>query len=156
MHDLYRFKPIYARQDGHKASAAGSEKKQAIACGHRAFSLPILISTTLAVSGCASLGGSGPSSSSINQAAGQTYDDQSITLVNLNATSLQHIKAFEKSQSFASVFGESDVKNPIVGIGDHIAITLWEASPAILFGSGQSAKISASLGEGAEGRNIVK
>jgi len=66
---------------------------------------------------------------------------------------LHRIRAFEQSQSFAAVFGDIAAQDATVGAGDTLEISIWEAPPAVLFGSLNG---SASFGNGAENRNILQ
>jgi len=89
----------------------------------------------LLLGGCTALGGSGPSSHSITRAARPAAAD-GIALVELDGDAITRQEAARSSKSFADVFGDSPVDPTVIGAGDAVDIAMWEAPPAVLFGSG--------------------
>lgn len=102
---------------------------------------------------CTSLGASGPSSGSVRKIEGQSYSGQDIALVDLNLESWRRISAFEQSRSFAMQLGTSAATEPLIGPGDVLDISLWEAPPAVLFGAGGEV---AAAGMGAQNRTVLQ
>ena len=88
---------------------------------------------------------SGPSSIKMNQAA--EPDTSIIQLVDITPTVTQRLALSQKKQSFAESFTERRVNSYLVNPGDIIEVSIWEASPAMLFGvAPAAAAFSASSG----------
>lgn len=88
---------------------------------------------------------SGPSTIKMNQAA--ETDTSIIQLVDITSVVTQRLALSQKKQSFAESFAERRVNSYLVNPGDIIEVSIWEASPAILFGvAPAAAAFSASSG----------
>lgn len=85
--------------------------------------------------GCTAFGGSGPSTASIVR-AGKHDATNAIALVDIDAGAVARFGSVHVRRSFAETLGDADADPTIIGSGDSIDITLWEAPPAVLFGSG--------------------
>lgn len=107
----------------------------------------------IALTACSSLGGSGPSSASINRLDGEAYAGQGITLVDVNSATLKRINAVEQSRTFASLLQDRDAQAPVIGAGDMLDISVWEAAPSVLFGA--AAEVSSSV-TGAQNRTVLQ
>lgn len=85
------------------------------------------------VSGCSSLPSSGASK---NEVVGSTGDDGlPVRIVEVDDTVARRTFAANKRVQFADVF-ESDRRSVyVVGAGDVVEVSIWEAPPATLFGS---------------------
>ena len=90
----------------------------------------------LALAGCASLGGAGPSTGSIRDAEAQDYAASGIQVIELGPGVVRQLSEHSASTSFAQVFGESATSPTLVGAGDLLDISIFEAPPAVLFSSG--------------------
>lgn len=88
-----------------------------------------------AVSACASLGASGPGTGTLRSAESESYAEAPITVVDLDRATTAQITSSQKAQSFAQVFGDPGFSPPLIERGDIIAVTIWEAPPAVLFGN---------------------
>ena len=113
---------------------------------HRPFrrlGAPLLLAVgALTLAGCSSFGAAGPSTRDI-RAAGTADDPASdILIVDLDRPVAGCIADLTERRSFANVFGDTPVAAPLIERGDLIAVTLWEAPPAVLFGTGGSARPS--------------
>ena len=109
--------------------------------------------TAVTLTACSSLGGSGPSTASINRLDGEAYAGQGITLVDINSATLKRINAVEQSRTFASLLQDSDAQAPVIGAGDMLDISVWEAAPSVLFGA--AAETSSSV-TGAQNRTVLQ
>ncbi|MBZ1351043.1 polysaccharide export protein [Alcaligenaceae bacterium LF4-65] len=88
---------------------------------------------------------SGPSTIKMNEAA--EADTSIIQLVDITPTVTQRLALSQKKQSFAESFTERRVNSYLVNPGDVIEVSIWEASPAMLFGvAPAAAAFSASSG----------
>lgn len=115
----------------------------------------IVIAAALAalLAGCTSLGAAGPSAGQVKRIEGQDYAGQQIALIELTPQTRQRVAAFEQSRGLAERLGEGDVGPWLIGPGDVIDIALWEAPPAVLFGSGGGIP---GLDAGAQNRAVVQ
>ncbi len=105
------------------------------------------------VSGCASFGASGPSSKNINKIDQTEYANHPISLVDLNKSAVNRIGLFEQSRSFSALLGDATQRAPVIGIGDTVDISIWEAPPAVLFGA---AGDTSGISGGAQNRTILQ
>ena len=88
---------------------------------------------------------SGPSTIKMNQAA--EPDTSIIQLVDITPAVTQRMALSQKRQSFSESFTERRVNSYLVNPGDIIEVSIWEASPAMLFGvAPAAAAFSASSG----------
>jgi len=93
---------------------------------------------TSLLSGCASYSGmpsSGPSRSQI-EALPETRNVTGIQIVDVNDAVARKLLASEKKNLFSDTFGASAQSAYVIGAGDVIEVSIWEAPPAALFGSG--------------------
>ena len=92
--------------------------------------------TALALlSGCASFGGSGPSTGAVKRAQNQRYAAADIQVLELDGAVIQRTVALAQAQRFAQIFGSSAASGTVIGSGDILDIAVWEAPPAVLFGA---------------------
>jgi polysaccharide export outer membrane protein len=90
----------------------------------------------LLVTGCSTVGGSGPSAKAIGRAARPgAAAAQGISVVPLDEATARRTAAFARSQRFADVFGAVAPTSTVIGVGDVLDIAIWEAPPAVLFGA---------------------
>ncbi len=85
---------------------------------------------------CSSLGNVGPSASAIRNSGGSDYAGSGIVVVDLDDQAVKRASSFARSQSLAAVFGDSPPVGTVIGRGDVLDVTIWEAPPAVLFGGG--------------------
>lgn len=122
-----------------------AQRRIALACVAAMALLPL--------AGCTALGGSGPTHASIKRLNEASYTGHDIALVDLNSTALKRINGYEQSRSFATLLGDSDAQDPVLGAGDVLDISVWEAPPAVLFGAAGEA---ATPGSGAQSRTVIQ
>jgi polysaccharide export outer membrane protein len=107
----------------------------------------LLLST---LSGCALfntwLPGSGPIRSDVGASsnAGVETDPSAPTvqLIDITERTLRQVNQAQKRSEFASLFQKVAANRNLVGPGDVLEVNIWEASPAMLFGSTSSASLS--------------
>lgn len=94
----------------------------------------------IVLTGCAGnwLPTSGPSSRGIETAAADTSGNQIIELVEINSAVTRRLIENEKKQSFSNGFASAKNTSYVVNPGDVLEISVWEASPALLFGTSPS------------------
>ena len=103
----------------------------------------------LLLAGCANnwLPTSGPSVKALETAVATTPDASFMELIEINSTVTRRLSENEKKQSFSSGFPAARDSSYAVNPGDIIEISVWEASPALLFGTAPSfAGMSAAAG----------
>ena len=88
-----------------------------------------------ALSGCGTFGASGPRASTVVSAQGRPVEHADIKVIDVDANVAQHVLAATRQPLFSETFGDGFPVGTIVGRGDSLAITVWEAPPAVLFGS---------------------
>ena len=101
------------------------------------------------LAGCASnwLPTSGPSVKSLETAPTSTPDASLIELIDINTSVTRRLADNAKKQYFSNGFTATSGASYVVNSGDVIEISVWEASPALLFGTAPSfAGMSASSG----------
>lgn len=103
----------------------------------------LLLATALC--GCTSLGSSGPPTGAIRDAQGADFAGAEMRVVDLTAEVAQGLSANARVETFASVFGDGTPIGTVIGPGDVLDVSVWEAPPAALFGMfGQPADIAAA------------
>ena len=96
--------------------------------------LSALCLLAMALSGCAAMPGSGASRALVREGPAST-SLEGITLVNVDDALTRKLMAAYKSDRFSEVFGTSRPREYLIGPGDIIEVFIWEAPPAMLFGS---------------------
>jgi polysaccharide export outer membrane protein len=127
--------------------------RQKLCCKRQLSVSLVAMSCALTLAACSSLGGSGPSSARINSLAKETNVGNGITIVDLNKSALSRINSVQQSKSFAAVLEETAALDPVIGAGDVLDVSVWEAPPSILFGSIEGGT-SQSLG--AQNRTVLQ
>ena len=89
----------------------------------------------LTASACSSLGAPGPSTGAVRNAGDTQYNGADITVVDLTPAVTRSIGAYRIQNSFAQTFGDMPSSVTLIEAGDTVAITIWEAPPAVLFGT---------------------
>ena len=106
---------------------------------------------------CSSLPNSGPSAQDVVQKqAGASPsaggpDQQRYELIDINA-SVADVMRHRSSTSFAARFGDKKMsREPVIGVGDSIVVTIWEASSGGLF---SSSAVAGQVGSGSNSAQI--
>lgn len=94
---------------------------------------------TVLLSGCATMPGwmpaSGASREQVMESPGASSNRlEGITLLDVDDALTKRLMENKKTVPFSKVFASARMKNYPVGPGDIIEISIWEASPAMLFG----------------------
>lgn len=97
--------------------------------------------SALLLGGCTStssfLSSSGPTTSGVNDSK-QVNENNAIQIVDVNDNVARRLVDANKQAKFSEAFGAKTSSNYFVGAGDAIEVSIWEAPPATLFGSGLS------------------
>jgi polysaccharide export outer membrane protein len=87
------------------------------------------------LSACAALPYGGPSTKAISGAKGEAVAGNVVQLVDVTEAASRKVAQFSTSPSFLEEFGEVALLGAVVGNGDVLDISIWEAPPAALFGT---------------------
>lgn len=109
-----------------------------------------LLILAASLTGCASLGASGPSSSAVNAARHSAYDGSAINIVELDDNVNKRLASFQAQNSFAEALGDATPSGVMIGQGDVLDIQIWEAPPAVLFASNLGNLASGGVSGGAQ------
>ncbi len=106
-------------------------------------SLVSLILLSMSLSGCGSLlnnwlPSAGPSYNDVSAASVANNDANLIELIDMSSTVTQRLQASDKKRLFSEVFATSATQSYVAKPGDVLEISIWEASPALLFSAGPS------------------
>lgn len=93
------------------------------------------VAVALSVAGCSSFGSSGPSRSAVLHSDSQPLADATVSVVELTDGVARQLAANDRQPSFAELFKEDASAASLIGPGDILEISMWEAPPAVLFGS---------------------
>lgn len=97
--------------------------------------------SALLLGGCTStssfLSSSGPTTSGVNDSK-QINENNAIQIVDVNDNVARRLVDANKQAKFSEAFGAKTSSSYFVGAGDAIEVSIWEAPPATLFGSGLS------------------
>jgi polysaccharide export outer membrane protein len=85
--------------------------------------------------GCSTFGSSGPSSSAVLHAENKPLASAAIGVVELTDDIARQLVASDQRDRFSELFGGDIHSGPLIGPGDVLEISLWEAPPSVLFGT---------------------
>jgi polysaccharide export outer membrane protein len=118
----------------------------------RKFGSIILLAALLP--GCGTFGASGPTAGNVIAAKGRPVEHADIKVIDIDATVAQRVLASTRRSLFSQTFGEGSPVGTVVGRGDSLDVTIWEAPPAVLFGSIVADSRSAASAALPVGRNV--
>jgi polysaccharide biosynthesis/export protein len=97
-----------------------------------------IIVSALALQGCANpfawLSSSGPSRQNV-QETHDTTDVQGVEVIEVTNTLAEKLAAGKALPKFSGIFSSTTSNNYLIGPGDVIEVSIWEAPPAMLFGA---------------------
>ncbi len=86
------------------------------------------------LSACSSTGYPGPTTLNVRSADGKDYAQSDIRVIELTGDVVKRLHEHRDAHSFEKLFGGDAPSNTIIGKGDVIEVSIWEASPPVLFG----------------------
>lgn len=96
---------------------------------------------------CSTMPSSGPSSRAVIRSDGEKVGESSIRIIELTGNVAQQVRDGTRSAYFADSLGDGNPIGSIIGKGDVLDTTIWEAPPATLFGlTGGDGRLAASNG----------
>jgi polysaccharide export outer membrane protein len=95
----------------------------------------------LSLSACSSLGGAGPSARTISSVAKrqETLSTAPIQVVDVTEAVARRALAANHARGFSETLGDAPPTGNIIGRGDVLQVSIWEAPPAVLFGTSSTA-----------------
>ncbi|HET6535584.1 MAG TPA: polysaccharide biosynthesis/export family protein [Sphingomicrobium sp.] len=105
----------------------------------------------LMLGACSSFGASGPSTASVHRAANESLGTANIQVVRVTDAVARQVAATSHSALFSESLGDAPPARTVIGRGDVLQVLIWEAPPAVLFGSSASfggASVAAALAGG--------
>lgn len=93
----------------------------------------------MAASGCSSISASGPSTRAVKAAGGTPTADGAVHVIDVSDEVALRLRSALAPQSFAESLGDAPEVASVIGKGDGVEVTIWEAPPAVLFGTGLQA-----------------
>jgi polysaccharide biosynthesis/export protein len=108
----------------------------------------------LALSGCGRLGSAGPSTGAVKKATGRSFAESDIAVIDLTDAAVGQLSMAYRSNSFAEKFGNVGRSETVIGRGDVLDIAIWEAPPAVLFGTTSIEGRGASAGSLAQNSSL--
>lgn len=114
------------------------------------FAMAVAVSA-ISLSGCSSLGASGPSSGAV---ANAPQRDGRVRAIALNEAVVRSVVAAENRDTFASKLGNVGQRHGLIGAGDVLDISIWEAPPAVLFSNGAGSSVGTAAPSVAQGANF--
>jgi len=88
----------------------------------------------LSLASCASFSAIGPSSASISKADRVTVAGAPIKVVDLTDQAARQVASAYQTPPLSQTIGDAPPTQTVIGPGDILQVTVWEAPPAVLFG----------------------
>jgi polysaccharide export outer membrane protein len=87
---------------------------------------------------CSALGAAGPSAGTITSAKTQTVANAQIQVIDVTDAVARRVIDANRAGLFSDTLGDAAPTGSIIGSGDVLQVSIWEAPPAVLFGSSAS------------------
>lgn len=88
----------------------------------------------LTLSACAALGASGPSTNRVRGASQQAVGSGNIQIIRVTDAVARQVASASRQTEFSETLGDAPPAGTIIGRGDVVQVSIWEAPPAVLFG----------------------
>lgn len=94
----------------------------------------------MSVTGCSTLspGASGPSAGAISKADGVAVGNAQIKIVDVTDAVARRVRAAHEEPPLSLAMGDAERTPTVIGRGDLLQVTVFEAPPAVLFGGNRS------------------
>ena len=87
------------------------------------------------LSACAALGANGPATSTVRSAANEPVGASNIQIVHVTDAVARQVASVSRPTEFSQALGDSPPAPTIIGRGAVLQVSIWEAPPAVLFGT---------------------
>lgn len=114
----------------------------------------IAVAALLALSACAITPTTGPSTRAIGNGQDVAFGESSMTVIDVTNELAQQLEASSRPARFSDVLGDGQAVGTVIGRGDVLDISIWEAPPAALFGSASADARLSSSGSTARGTSL--
>lgn len=105
----------------------------------------LALAATSTLAACGLTPTSGPSTRAITRAGAGELDQSAIAVVDVSNELAQHLVDQARPRQFSDVLGDGFPVGTLIGRGDVLDISIWEAPPAALFGAaGSDARLTSS------------
>lgn len=96
----------------------------------------VVVLMLLSLGACSSLGASGPETSKVRRAADKSVGTANIQIIHVTDQVARRVLASSRASLFSEALGENVTPEwTVIGRGDVLQVSIWEAPPAVLFGS---------------------
>lgn len=117
----------------------------------------LLTCATFALSACALLPDSGPSAAGVVASAKPGKSAlRDIRVIDVTDAAIEQIAALHPHKTFADVLGDGLPQATVVGLGDTLDISIWEAPPSVLFGTVSAGGMAPSATRGMGGGLVTR
>lgn len=117
----------------------------------------LLTCATLALSACALLPDSGPSAAGVVASAKPGKSAlRDIRVIDVTDAAIEQIAALHPHKTFADVLGDGLPQATVIGLGDTLDISIWEAPPSVLFGTVSAGGMAPSATRGMGGGLVTR
>ena len=123
----------FRQGDGSVSGGAAPQNKH---MQSRYLKLFALLAMASSLAGCSLfLASAGPTAKAVEEVPVKA-PDTGIQVVDVSADVVRRVIATQRKNTFAEVFGATAAPRLMIGAGDALEISVWEAPPAALFGGG--------------------
>lgn len=117
----------------------------------------LLTCATFALSACALLPDSGPSAAGVVASAKPGKSAlRDIRVIDVTDAAIEQIAALHPHKTFADVLGDGLPHATVIGLGDTLDISIWEAPPSVLFGTVSAGGMAPSATRGMGGGLVTR
>ncbi len=110
----------------------------------------LIYASAVLVSACSTLPTSGPSERQVDSSAQKAFQ-----IVSVNDDVNRQLMRSEGTRLFSDVFGDQVQNNELLGPGDVVEVSVWEAPPAVLFSSALGISNSVGINSSASGNSTA-
>jgi len=97
---------------------------------------PLILIASLGA--CSTLGASGPTTQAIDHASRSSVAQAPIRVVDVTDAVARRVLALDDRTPFSTAIGSAPLRQTVIGRGDVLDVTIWEAPPPALFGGNVS------------------
>lgn len=114
----------------------------------------LAVTAMLSMAACSTLGQGGPSSSAIIKADGVLVGNSQIKVIDVTDAVARRVMQAQRLPLLSEAIGDAAPTDTVIGRGDLLQVTIWEAPPAVLFGGNTSFGGGNGGGMGASGTAV--
>jgi polysaccharide export outer membrane protein len=116
----------------------------------RSLNSALAVVLLLSLGACSSLGASGPETGKVRRASDKSVGTANIQIIPVTDDVARRVLASSRAALFSEALGEDVAPEwTVIGRGDTLQVSIWEAPPAVLFGS------TATFGANTGGMNAL-